>query len=77
MLTFEPRFPLSSMPVEHLRVTFKPQSFFKMNPALDVPGAQDKCSKAAFGDGVQANGANGPNGTNGANGANGHASSCH
>jgi len=36
------------MPVEHLRVTFKPQSFFKMNPALDVPGANDSHSRRAF-----------------------------
>jgi len=37
------------MPVEHLRVTFKPQSFFKMNPALDVPAANDSKSRNAFG----------------------------
>jgi len=36
------------MPVEHLRITFKPQSFFKMNPALDVPAANDLYSRAAF-----------------------------
>jgi len=37
------------MPVEHLRVTFKPQSFFEMNPALDVPAANDSKSRSAFG----------------------------
>lgn len=36
------------MPVEHMRVAFKPQSFFKMNPALDVPGANDTKSGLAF-----------------------------
>lgn len=36
------------MPAEHLRITFKPQSFFKMNPAMDVPGANDTRSRAAF-----------------------------
>ena len=37
------------MPVEHLNVFFKPQHFFRANPALDVPAADDKKSCAAFG----------------------------
>jgi Cu2+-containing amine oxidase len=27
------------MPVETLKVSFRPQSFFKINPAMDVPEA--------------------------------------
>ncbi|TDL20438.1 peroxisomal copper amine oxidase [Rickenella mellea] len=50
------------MPVDHLRVTFKPQSFFKMNPSLDVPTAKDPHSKAAFDDGVHDQHQNGANG---------------
>lgn len=38
------------MPVEHLTLSFKPQSFFKLNPSMDVPGANDLKSVAAFGD---------------------------
>ncbi|KAJ7572011.1 copper amine oxidase [Mycena floridula] len=37
------------MPVEHLSVTFKPQSFFEKNPSMDVPGTRDPHSVAAFG----------------------------
>jgi len=44
------------MPVEHLNLTFKPQSFFAANPSMDVPGTQDPNSVAAFSDGVQVNG---------------------
>jgi len=29
------------MPVENLKVSFRPQSFFKINPSMDVPGAKD------------------------------------
>lgn len=29
------------MPVENLTVSFRPQSFFKINPSLDVPEAKD------------------------------------
>jgi len=29
------------MPAETLKVSFRPQSFFKVNPALDVPEAKD------------------------------------
>ena len=29
------------MPVETLKVSFRPQSFFKINPAMDVPQAKD------------------------------------
>jgi primary-amine oxidase len=36
------------MPVEHLRVGFKPVSFFKQNPSLDVPGDKDSVSSNAF-----------------------------
>lgn len=36
------------MPVEHLSVTFKPNSFFKVNPSMDVPGTRDAMSTAAF-----------------------------
>ncbi|KAF7978004.1 hypothetical protein HWV62_1859 [Athelia sp. TMB] len=57
------------MPVEHLSIMFKPNSFFDVNPSMDVPGTQDAHSKPAF-----PNGTNGTNGTNGANGA--HGASC-
>ncbi|KAG6807682.1 hypothetical protein H0H93_001235 [Arthromyces matolae] len=36
------------MPVEHLNVTLKPNSFFKANPSMDVPGTFDARSVAAF-----------------------------
>ncbi|KAF8899406.1 peroxisomal copper amine oxidase [Infundibulicybe gibba] len=36
------------MPVEHLSVTFRPQSFFKLNPSMDVPGVRDQHSVPAF-----------------------------
>ncbi|KAA1470912.1 peroxisomal copper amine oxidase [Dentipellis sp. KUC8613] len=36
------------MPVEHLRVTFKPSSFFTANPSMDVPGGKDPKSVPAF-----------------------------
>ncbi|KAL0951982.1 hypothetical protein HGRIS_008635 [Hohenbuehelia grisea] len=42
------------MPVEHLSVTFKPNSFFKANPSMDVPALKDTQSKYAF---VNGNGA--------------------
>jgi primary-amine oxidase len=29
------------MPVETLKVSFRPQSFFVINPAMDVPEAKD------------------------------------
>jgi primary-amine oxidase len=29
------------MPAETLKVSFRPQSFFKINPAMDVPEAKD------------------------------------
>lgn len=29
------------MPAETLKVSFRPQSFFKINPAMDVPAARD------------------------------------
>ena len=29
------------MPVDTLKVSFRPQSFFKINPAIDVPEAKD------------------------------------
>ncbi|KAH0591411.1 hypothetical protein H2248_001488 [Termitomyces sp. 'cryptogamus'] len=36
------------MPVEHLSVTLKPNSFFKANPSMDVPGTHDLKSVPAF-----------------------------
>ncbi|KAF8808159.1 peroxisomal copper amine oxidase [Phlegmacium glaucopus] len=36
------------MPVEHLTVSFKPNSFFKANPSMDVPGIRDPLSAPAF-----------------------------
>jgi primary-amine oxidase len=38
------------MPVEHLSITFKPNSFFKANPSMDVPGSNDSLSILAFND---------------------------
>jgi hypothetical protein len=35
------------MPAENLKVSFRPQSFFKTNPALDVPEAKDTKSVLA------------------------------
>ncbi|SJL13514.1 related to peroxisomal amine oxidase (copper-containing) [Armillaria ostoyae] len=40
------------MPVEHLSITLKPQSFFTMNPSMDVPGTRDPKSVAAFSQGA-------------------------
>lgn len=45
LLTITP----NRMPVEHLSVTFKPNSFFKANPSMDVPASSDKHSVNAFG----------------------------
>ncbi|TFK51348.1 hypothetical protein OE88DRAFT_1630070 [Heliocybe sulcata] len=39
------------MPVDHLRVSFKPHSFFKYNPSMDVPGGKDPRSVSAFANG--------------------------
>ncbi|KAI0065136.1 hypothetical protein BV25DRAFT_1880805 [Artomyces pyxidatus] len=36
------------MPVDHLRVTLKPNSFFAANPSMDVPGGKDPKSVSAF-----------------------------
>ncbi|KIK02221.1 hypothetical protein K443DRAFT_536129 [Laccaria amethystina LaAM-08-1] len=36
------------MPVEQLSVSFKPTSFFKSNPSMDVPGTRDPLSTPAF-----------------------------
>ncbi|KAG9039037.1 hypothetical protein FRB95_012748 [Tulasnella sp. JGI-2019a] len=36
------------MPSEHMRVTFKPQSFFERNPSLHIASARDAKSTAAF-----------------------------
>ncbi|KAJ6491696.1 copper amine oxidase [Mycena vitilis] len=36
------------MPVEHLNITFKPVSFFEVNPSMDVPGLRDPHSLPAF-----------------------------
>ncbi|KAI0288584.1 peroxisomal copper amine oxidase [Russula brevipes] len=37
------------MPVDHVRLTLKPNSFFSANPSLDVPGGKDEESMPAFG----------------------------
>jgi len=37
------------MPAENLKVSFRPQSFFKINPAMDVPEAKDTRSVLASG----------------------------
>ncbi|KAF8079221.1 copper amine oxidase [Lyophyllum atratum] len=47
------------MPVEHLNVSFKPNSFFKMNPSMDVPGIVDARSVPAFPNGHANGHANG------------------
>lgn len=39
------------MPVEHIRITLKPNNFFKWSPALDVKAEEDTHSKLAFGTG--------------------------
>jgi len=50
---------LYRMPVEHLNVTFKPNSFFRTNPSMDVPGTFDLHSRPAFPNGVADGSANG------------------
>lgn len=40
------------MPAEHVRVLFRPTNFFKSNPSMDVPGANDSRSVAAFSEGA-------------------------
>ncbi|KAF9535589.1 peroxisomal copper amine oxidase [Crepidotus variabilis] len=40
------------MPAENIVVHFKPNSFFKANPSMDVPGSKDPLSVAAFKDKV-------------------------
>jgi primary-amine oxidase len=56
------------MPVEHLGVTLKPTSFFKLNPSMDVPGAADPRSVPAFPNNSSANGHHAVNGQPIANG---------
>lgn len=56
------------MPVEHLSILLKPNNFFDINPAMDVPGTNDKHSKYAFDSDSHANGTNGS--------TNGHACHC-
>jgi primary-amine oxidase len=46
------------MPVEHVRLTLKPNSFFSANPSLDVPGVKDEKSVHAFGADSDAQGEN-------------------
>jgi primary-amine oxidase len=46
------------MPVDHVRLTLKPNSFFSANPSLDVPGGKDEKSVAAFGAGSYSQGEN-------------------
>lgn len=36
------------MPVEHVNLLFRPTNFFKSNPSMDVPGANDHRSVPAF-----------------------------
>ncbi|KAK0185694.1 copper amine oxidase [Armillaria mellea] len=36
------------MPIEHLSIMLEPQSFFMMNPSMDIPGTRDLKSVAAF-----------------------------
>ncbi|KAJ3782694.1 copper amine oxidase [Lentinula aff. detonsa] len=36
------------MPVEHVNIAIKPQSFFNKNPSMDVPGTKDGKSVSAF-----------------------------
>ncbi|KIK02222.1 hypothetical protein K443DRAFT_536341 [Laccaria amethystina LaAM-08-1] len=43
------------MPVEQLSVSFKPTSFFKSNPSMDVPGTRDPLSAPAFGSSTPSN----------------------
>jgi len=48
------------MPVQHTRLTFKPNGFFKVNPSMDVPGIKDSHSGPAFpNDAGTENGVNG------------------
>lgn len=42
-------FDVYRMPVDHIRLTLKPNSFFSANPSLDVPGGKDEKSVPAFG----------------------------
>ncbi|KAI0354494.1 copper amine oxidase, partial [Trametes cingulata] len=42
------------MPVEHLRLAFRPTNFFSLNPSMDVPGANDSKSVPAFSDSAHA-----------------------
>jgi len=46
------------MPVDHIRLTLKPNSFFKANPSLDVPGMKDEKSVPAFGPNTTVGGGN-------------------
>ncbi|KAG5639662.1 hypothetical protein H0H81_008823 [Sphagnurus paluster] len=61
------------MPVEHLSVNFKPNSFFKANPSMDVPGTYDEHSVPAFPNATQTD--NGTSPENGAGTASGQG--CH
>ena len=46
------------MPVDHVRLTLKPNSFFTANPSLDVPGRKDEKSVSAFGPNTAVGGEN-------------------
>lgn len=59
---------MCSMPVENLSVTFKPNSFFKVNPSMDVPGTADHQSVPAFSNDATTNGHHGVNGQSSVNG---------
>lgn len=56
------------MPVENLSVTFKPNSFFKVNPSMDVPGTADHQSVPAFSNDATTNSHHGVNGQSSVNG---------
>ncbi|OBZ73100.1 Peroxisomal primary amine oxidase [Grifola frondosa] len=45
------------MPVEHLRILFRPSHFFTVNPSMDVPGANDARSVPAFSSNSSSSGA--------------------
>lgn len=40
------------MPAEHVRIFLKPTSFFRVNPALDLPASKDTKSVLALGTGA-------------------------
>ncbi|KAF9469528.1 copper amine oxidase [Collybia nuda] len=65
------------MPVEHLSLTFKPNSFFKVNPSMDVPGTSDLHSVPAFPNGSTVNNHNVGGHANGHTNGNTSNGACH